>query len=108
VPQFVLRHPDDPSVRATYGVDPERGGPWAEVIYNSITVTYDATNLGYDLERPVPGLLAFLCDFDLLGGSDIEDARVWLSLPPDYRRRRPRRGARTVVRIIENLARAAG
>ena len=87
--EFRLRHPDDPFVRAKYGID-ERG-PWAEIPYAGGVVRYDAASEGYDAADPMFGLLMFLSVFGYVATGDIADAHAWLD-DPDHAwpgRRRP-------------------
>ncbi len=95
--RFVLRHPDDPTVRARYGHDPERG-VWAELEYCGVVVVYDAAEPDFDVERPVLGVLRFLASYGFLVPDDVDAAFEWVAGAgephgwPAPRRRAPRRG----------------
>jgi hypothetical protein len=113
--RWTLPHPDDPTVRARYGHDPERGGVWCELTYNEVLVAYDMTD-AYDVEAPIHGLLTFMSQFGFFDGHDVDAAFEWLGNSHDENltmhgwpsgpRRAPKR-LRRVIDIIENL-RAAG
>jgi hypothetical protein len=92
---------------ALYGVDPERG-IWAELEFGGAVVTYDARSPAYDHERPIAGLLWFLCQHGHLAPNDIADAMAWLngSRPGWPGRARPPRRLRWVLRVIRDLERA--
>jgi hypothetical protein len=115
--EWTLDRPDDPTVRAHYGHDPERGGPWCELEHCGVVVNFDSGEVDYDVERPLLGVLRFLAEFGFRSGGDVADALAWLSEMsagqtisplPQGPRRAPRRGVRRVLRVIEHLRAAVG
>ena len=63
--------------------------------------------MGFDAEAPTYSILWTLSEWGYFDGDDIVDAREWLqTLPACGRGRRPRRGVRTVLRVIADLERA--
>jgi hypothetical protein len=107
---FTIRHPDDPSVKATYGHDPARG-VWAELTYCGVRVVFDATEIDFDFERPVLGVLRFLNEYGFVSAHDFDAAFERLTGRehgwPSRRRRSCGRGVRCVIEILETLE-AAG
>ena len=115
VPTLTLSHPNDPTRLATYGADPKRGGLYLDLVCGGTTVaSWDAADLGGDLDNPIVGGLAVLAMHGFLLGGDVDDALDWLgdshgenfqaAPPPGWPvRRRPRRGVRRVLRVIEQL-----
>jgi hypothetical protein len=115
--QGTLNRPDDATVKATYGYDPERG-VWAELVYCDGRVVHDATEINFDFERPLLSILRFLASYAFVAPNDVDDACEWLAGKcrcvtfeagdhgwPSCSRRAPRRG---VLRIVENLRLAGG
>ncbi len=92
---------------ARYGHD-ERGH-WIEVADGFIVVRHDAAEHDFDRDRPVLSLLAVLCEYGFIGDDDVHEALARLDgRHGPGRRRRLRRGMRTVLRIIERLRLASG
>ena len=70
---FCLRHPNEPTTRATCGYDPFERGYFVDLAWAGVSVTYDATSGGvYDDDCPLKGALVFLAAYGFL--SDIEGA----------------------------------
>lgn len=119
--QWEISHPDDPTWIARYGHDPERGGVWAELTYNGVRVVFDATEIGFDRDRPVRSVLRFLATFEFVAPDDVNTAFELLhehcqdgnfqARPNGWPYGTPRaagRGVRQVFRIVERLWMAGG
>lgn len=98
--QWSIAHPRDRTWLAQYGVDEH--GPWASTLWNGVVVRYDLVSEAYDFERPIRGLVGFLSQLGFVGMNDVEDALTWIADPLGCGRR-PRRGVRRALRVIENL-----
>jgi hypothetical protein len=114
--RWTLPHPDDPTVRATYGFDPERG-VWAELEYCGVVVVHDRFEIDFDGERPVRSVLRFLSEYGFLRGDEVDAALEncrdgnFQTCPhgwPCGRRRAPGRRVRRVIAVISNLESATG
>ena len=120
MPPSRLSHPRNPTRTASYGVDPERGGVYVDLACGGTTVaSWEAAELVEDHDDPILGVLAVLAMHGYVFGHDVDDALAWLGVsrgenflagPPSGWpvRRRPRRGVRRVLRVIEELELMAG
>jgi len=105
--EFSLAHRDDPTQTARVGIDPRRGGIYAEVEWNGVLVVLDADDVDPDRD-PVVEILSLLIDFGFLQPRALQDVRTYRDTPSCWRSSRPPRRVRRVVRIVEELVRAAG
>jgi hypothetical protein len=104
---FHLIHPHDPTTRAAYGRDPQRG-VFVDVSYAGMTLPYDAAQGHYDMMQPVLGALGFMAQFGLVGWSDVEAALRRLVRAPELGHRRPRKGVRRALRVLSDFRLVVG
>ncbi|HEY0868865.1 MAG TPA: hypothetical protein VGD55_00560 [Acidothermaceae bacterium] len=91
---------------ARFGHD--EGGHWIEVTDGMIVARHDATEHGFDGDRPVLSILTVLCEYGFIADDDVREALARLDGRPDSGRRPSGPGVRRVLRIIERLRLASG
>jgi hypothetical protein len=86
---------------ARFGYDPQRG-LYVEIPLGDLPVALDASDMDVGGE-PIAEIVMFVASFGFLGPDGLEAIRTWLATPSCWRRCRPPRPARRVLRILRDL-----